>query len=175
MAVHEFGPVGGAAHPADVDRPVVRHVLGEVLRSGAAFYDHAVARSGQGFGNLPAGPIDHQDGADTFEESHLSLMVPPDRTRYPAMELCCVAGIREIRFMKLWFALFSMATLAVAQTPSASVVGRVTDPTGAVIPGVAIKVTNVDTNISQPVSTNETGDYTVPFLNPGRYMLEANA
>jgi len=35
--------------------------------------------------------------------------------------------------MKLWFALFSMATFAVAQTPSSSIVGRVTDPTGAVL------------------------------------------
>jgi hypothetical protein len=77
--------------------------------------------------------------------------------------------------MKLWFALFSMATFAVAQTPSASVVGRVTDPSGAVIPGVTIRITNVETNISHPVSTNETGDYTAPFLTPGRYTLEASS
>jgi hypothetical protein len=76
--------------------------------------------------------------------------------------------------MKLYLALFAMATLAVAQTPSASVVGRVTDPTGSVIPGASIKITNIDTNQSQPVSTNETGDFTAPFLNPGRYSLEAN-
>ncbi len=75
--------------------------------------------------------------------------------------------------MKLWFALFSMATLAVAQTPSGSVVGRITDPTGAVIAGVAVKVTNVETNVSHPASTNETGEYTVPYLQPGRYALEA--
>ena len=77
--------------------------------------------------------------------------------------------------MKLWFALFSLAMFAVAQTPSASVVGRVTDPTGAVVPGVTVKVTNVETNISHPVSTNETGEYTAPFLNPGKYILEASA
>lgn len=62
---------------------------------------------------------------------------------------------------------------AAAQTPSATVVGRVTDPTGAVIPGVAIHVTNVDTNISQRGSSNEVGDFTIPYLNPGRYTLEA--
>jgi hypothetical protein len=62
-----------------------------------------------------------------------------------------------------------------AQTPSASVVGRVTDATAAVIPGVAVKVTNLDTNISQKVASNESGDYTVPYLNPGRYVLEASA
>lgn len=35
-----------------------------------------------------------------------------------------------------------------AQTPTASVVGRVVDPSGAVVPGVAVKVTSVDTNQS---------------------------
>src|SRR5260370_34810068 len=60
-----------------------------------------------------------------------------------------------------------------AQQPSASVVGRVTDATGAVIPGVAIKITNLDTNIAQTGSTNQVGDFTIPYLNPGRYRMEA--
>jgi len=62
----------------------------------------------------------------------------------------------------------------VAQSPTARVVGRVTDPLGAVVPQTAVKVTNLDTNISQSAVTNEVGDYTVPFLNPGRYMLDAD-
>ncbi len=62
-----------------------------------------------------------------------------------------------------------------AQTPSASLVGRVMDPTGAVVPGVSIKVTNIDTNISRQGSSNETGDFTLPYLNPGRYSLEARS
>jgi outer membrane receptor protein involved in Fe transport len=66
-----------------------------------------------------------------------------------------------------------LALAAAAQTPSATIVGRVTDPTGAVVPGVAIKVTNVDTNISSSGASNEVGDFTVPYLNPGRYTLEA--
>src|SRR5262245_50641634 len=65
--------------------------------------------------------------------------------------------------------------MLLAQTPSANVVGRVTDPTGAVIPGVAIQVTNLDTNISQTAQSNEVGDYTIPFLRPGRYSLEATS
>jgi outer membrane receptor protein involved in Fe transport len=62
-----------------------------------------------------------------------------------------------------------------AQTSSASVVGRVTDPTGAVIPGVSIKITNLDTNISQTGSSNEVGDFTIPYVPPGRYSLEAGS
>jgi outer membrane receptor protein involved in Fe transport len=60
-----------------------------------------------------------------------------------------------------------------AQTPSASVTGRVVDATGAVLPGVAVKITNLDTNQAYPGISNEIGDYTVPYLNPGRYTLEA--
>src|SRR5262249_35674416 len=62
-----------------------------------------------------------------------------------------------------------------AQTPSAGVTGRVTDTTGAVFPGAAIKVTNLDTNISQQTVSNEAGDFVIPYLNPARYTLEAHA
>src|SRR5947209_19770441 len=84
---------------------------------------------------------------------------------------------REIvmRSLALAATLLAMAIAATAQTPSASVTGRVTDPTGAVIPGVTIKVTNLDTNIVQNSSSNEVGDFTIPYLNPGRYTLETTA
>src|SRR5438552_12341142 len=68
--------------------------------------------------------------------------------------------------------LFSIIPLT-AQTPSASVVGRITDASGAVVPGVAITVTNTDTNQSRHGVSNGAGDYTIPYLDPGRYTLEA--
>jgi hypothetical protein len=73
----------------------------------------------------------------------------------------------------LVLALFVAA--ARAQTSSASAVGRVTDPAGAVVPGALIRVTNLDTNIVQRGASNEVGDFTIPYLNPGRYTLEASA
>src|SRR5579871_563642 len=80
-----------------------------------------------------------------------------------------------MRLLKL-FAPALVATLAVyGQTPSASVVGRVVDATGAVVPGVAIRIVNVDTNQKYTAASNSIGDYTVPYLNPGRYSLEADA
>jgi len=57
---------------------------------------------------------------------------------------------------------------ALAQTPSATVVGRVTDSTGAVVPGATIRLTNVDTNIGQQGLSNDAGDFTIPYLHPGR-------
>jgi hypothetical protein len=75
----------------------------------------------------------------------------------------------------LAFALLFAAVTVAAQTPSAGVTGRVTDATGAVIPGATIKVTNLDTNISQQAASNEAGDFVIPYLNPARYTLEAQA
>lgn len=71
-------------------------------------------------------------------------------------------------------ALLFRACALFAQTPSASAVGRVTDASGAVVPGVAIAITNLDTSITQKGSTNAVGDFTIPYLNPGRYALEAS-
>ncbi len=62
-----------------------------------------------------------------------------------------------------------------AQTPSATVVGRVTDPTGAVVPGAAVRIANLDTNQSSAAASNGAGDFTAPYLNPGRYALAAEA
>ncbi|MBL8217183.1 MAG: TonB-dependent receptor [Bryobacterales bacterium] len=71
------------------------------------------------------------------------------------------------------FALFhSLLLLGLAQTPSARVVGRITDGTGAVVPGVTIRVTDLDRNLSQQAASNEVGDYAIPYLDPGRYSLE---
>src|SRR5690348_5464075 len=51
--------------------------------------------------------------------------------------------------------------------------GVVTDASGAVIPSVNITVTNVASGVAQKVTTNQSGIYEVPFLNPGTYRVEA--
>src|ERR1700720_1513053 len=61
------------------------------------------------------------------------------------------------------------------QTPSASVVGHVTDASGAVVPGVTVKISNLDTNRTYRGLSNGAGDYTVPYLTPGRYAQEASS
>ena len=80
-----------------------------------------------------------------------------------------------MKIYALVFALLLSAMAVSAQTPTAGITGRVTDVTGAVVPGATIKVTNIDTNINQQTVSNESGDFVVPFLNPARYVLEAQA
>jgi outer membrane receptor protein involved in Fe transport len=60
-----------------------------------------------------------------------------------------------------------------AQEIRATVTGRVTDQQGAVLPGVTVMATNVDTNISLEAITDVSGDYTVPQLQPGPYRMTA--
>src|ERR1035437_7150988 len=60
-----------------------------------------------------------------------------------------------------------------AQVSRGTITGIVTDPTGAVVPGVAITVTNIETGVSNKVKTNESGMYTVPLLEGANYRLSA--
>src|SRR5215510_15348821 len=55
--------------------------------------------------------------------------------------------------------------------PTATLTGRVTDPSRAVIAGVKIEATNVETNVTYPGATNEEGLYTIPNLPPGTYRV----
>ena len=58
-----------------------------------------------------------------------------------------------------------------AQVTTADVVGRVTDSTGAVVPGAQITVTNLGTNISRSAVADERGDYVLNLLPVGRYSV----
>jgi hypothetical protein len=60
-----------------------------------------------------------------------------------------------------------------AQSEAATVTGRILDPSGAAIPGVTITVLNTDTGLSHKAVTNQDGLFTVPFLPPGNYRVEA--
>src|SRR5690349_20004082 len=53
------------------------------------------------------------------------------------------------------------------------ITGTVADPTGAMVVGAAVTVTNLATNQSREVVTNDAGNYTVPFLAPGVYSVRA--
>ena len=62
-----------------------------------------------------------------------------------------------------------------AQTTSGAIVGSVTDPSGAVIGGASIIVTNMDTGISVKATTDSSGEYVVTPLSIGRYSVAVEA
>ena len=53
--------------------------------------------------------------------------------------------------------------------------GIVSDPSGALVPGVTITATNTDTGVVTTTVTNEAGAYSFPSLQPGRsYTVSAS-
>ena len=56
---------------------------------------------------------------------------------------------------------------------SASIGGTVSDPSGALMPGVGVTATNVNTGIATTQITNEAGAYQIPSVQPGTYRLKA--
>ena len=64
------------------------------------------------------------------------------------------------------------STLAWSQS-AAQISGRVTDQSGAVMPGVEVTVTQTATGATRSAVTDETGNYALPNLPIGPYRLEA--
>jgi hypothetical protein len=68
------------------------------------------------------------------------------------------------------------STLALlAQETRGSIVGKVLDPTGAVVAGAVVRAKNTNTNIASTVKTNETGYYEANLLLPGSYEVTVEA
>ena len=63
-------------------------------------------------------------------------------------------------------------SMAVGQSTGGRILGRVSDPSGAVIAGVKITLTNEATGVSRTGETNSDGDYVFVEVQPGSYQLE---
>lgn len=61
--------------------------------------------------------------------------------------------------------------LAFGQSSTATLSGTVTDPNGAVVPGVKVTVTDPATRLQRDATTNESGQFVVPLLPPSTYDL----
>jgi hypothetical protein len=67
---------------------------------------------------------------------------------------------------------FFCCCLAAAQSAStATIVGQVLDPQGALVPNATVTATNTATGVGRSVITTSTGNYTIPNLPPGTYNV----
>jgi hypothetical protein len=64
-----------------------------------------------------------------------------------------------------------MGNSALAQVTTSSILGNITDPTGAAIPNADVFVKDVDRNLTKTVKSNGQGTYRVDFLLPGNYSV----
>ena len=78
-------------------------------------------------------------------------------------------------FSRLLLLALVCSALVTAQQTTATVIGVITDPTGAFVSGVAVRATNLSTNAARDTKTDETGSFSIPFLPAGAYTITAAA
>jgi hypothetical protein len=82
----------------------------------------------------------------------------------------------RVRLGQRWIAVLVVFLLLVATPTSAqefrgAIGGRITDTSGARLPGATVTITNVATNVASTTTTNSEGEYNVLYLTPGTYTL----
>jgi len=80
------------------------------------------------------------------------------------------------KFVRVWLATAMMSlvvgTAAWAQGGTASsIIGTVTDASGAVIPGASVVVKSAATGAEYTATTNEQGGFTIPAVATGTYTV----
>ncbi len=69
----------------------------------------------------------------------------------------------------------ALATTALGQAVYGSIIGTVTDSSGAAVPNATVTITNTGTNVSVTTKTNESGYYAQTRLIPGAYRVKVEA
>lgn len=80
-------------------------------------------------------------------------------------------GARGVWVGALVLGLCGLPLAAAAQTYRGTILGTVTDTTGAVVPGAKVTVRNVDTGLVRETETASEGSYLVPELPIGTYTV----
>jgi hypothetical protein len=84
--------------------------------------------------------------------------------------------MRSLRIALALFVLVSLGGKVFAQGGAfGTILGTVTDNAGAVIPNASVDVTNLGTNVTKHTVTTSTGNFTVPYLDPGTYRVTVEA
>src|SRR5438045_1536110 len=77
------------------------------------------------------------------------------------------------RLYVLWFSVLLLSFSSFAQEFRGTIIGRVTDSSGAVIANCEVTVRNENTSTVVKTTTTAAGTYSVPFLIPGSYTVSA--
>ncbi len=82
---------------------------------------------------------------------------------------------RSSRISSIFILIFAAASVSFSQVTTANLLGTVEDSTGRVIPGATVTATNVATNQSRTSTTNDSGNFAITNLQPGRYNVSIEA
>ena len=76
------------------------------------------------------------------------------------------ARVASVALVIIW-----LAIAAFAQESRGTIIGRVSDASGAVLPDIKVDITNTATNVTITATTNDEGRFSAPFLLPGFYRV----
>src|ERR1700684_2202332 len=85
---------------------------------------------------------------------------------------------RRTAASRLLFALFTLilfSAAALAQSTAGRIEGTLTDQSGAAVAGATLVITDIERGTSRTVSTDESGAYAAPDLQPGIYKIHVEA
>jgi hypothetical protein len=83
--------------------------------------------------------------------------------------------LRYVLLVLLGIAWLFPGRVVSAQNAQGTIVGHITDPSGAVVAGAKVTVKNLTSGIVNTGVANSSGDYEVPALDPGPYSVTAEA
>jgi hypothetical protein len=87
--------------------------------------------------------------------------------------LDALSRIRSLYLVILALTFLCLSSSVMAQ--DATIVGTVTDPSGAAVPNVKITLTNLETGLVHTAVTSDSGQYAIPELKIGHYDAKAEA
>jgi hypothetical protein len=97
------------------------------------------------------------------KEGNIMIQRPPKR---------CSSQLARTHVALTIAILLSLSGNAFSQAVTATLLGTVTDQTGAAVPGANVTIREINTNITRTISSNEEGNYVFSNLTPGNYNVE---
>src|ERR1700716_77007 len=94
------------------------------------------------------------------------------RKRLSPRTLRQVGSLSQVRFVAILSIVLGLGEIAMGQKDAANIVGIVEDPSGAVVPGAQITITDADRGTSYVTSTDGSGNYVAGPLRIGRYTVK---
>ncbi len=76
---------------------------------------------------------------------------------------------------RCWGVVCLLASVAFAQSNNGRILGTITDPSGALVVGAKIVITDTERGVTQTFVSNESGDYVAPSLRPAVYLITAES
>src|SRR5262249_42943237 len=118
------------------------------------------------------------EGHGTYDQVSPNSLARPLDAQPPLEATMALLALVRRTDLAFWVAVAIAALLlapapARAQAVKGTLLGTVTDSTGAGVPGAVVTVTEVQTGISRHATTNSSGNYTFSNLKDGLYRVEA--